>query len=139
MEWFKDLKIKLDTLLGDNSAAPIAGGNNDAENAQLTSQFFTEATNISKRYVLAREELAKVMGDLKESTNALGKILKSVNDIASQTHILTINATAAAARTDGSVGKMFAAVAQKSALSEAMLKEITRDLGKIYDSISAVL
>ena len=70
------------------------------------------SAQISQRAVESVNHTAMQMNDLTTSVQAIGEIVKLINDIAAQTNLLALNATIEAARA-GDAGKGFAVVANE--------------------------
>jgi len=58
-------------------------------------------------------DMMRAMDELKESSDKVGKIVKTIDDIAFQTNLLAINATVEAARAGGDAGRSFSVVAEE--------------------------
>lgn len=99
-----------------------------AENAKSTDILSSEAGQKLKRGNDEMEQLLSAMSEIEQSSKQIGKIIKTVNDIAFQTNILALNAAVEAARA-GAAGKGFAVVADEvrslSGKSAAAAKETT--------------
>lgn len=81
----------------------------NAENAKRVShEGLIEVENGSQQI----ETMMKAMGEINETSLQIGKIIKTIEDIAFQTNILALNAAVEAARA-GSAGKGFAVVADE--------------------------
>lgn len=81
----------------------------DADNAQSFSLDAMKQLQISNQKMV---ELTVAIEDISKASNQIGGIIKTIEDIASQTNILALNAAVEAARA-GEAGKGFAVVADE--------------------------
>ena len=102
-----------------------------AENTSVASKIADESEQAITDAGKYMGELMQTMTELKESSDKVSKIVKTIDDIAFQTNLLAINATVEAARAGGDAGRSFAVVAQevrslaqKSAQNSAETAEI---------------
>ena len=84
----------------------------NADNAMQANQKADEAGQQMQASDAQMQEMIQAMNAISESSNQIGRIIKTIEDIAVQTNILALNAAVEAARA-GSAGKGFAVVADE--------------------------
>ncbi|MEG2125834.1 MAG: methyl-accepting chemotaxis protein, partial [Hydrogenoanaerobacterium sp.] len=82
----------------------------NAESAKIASSLSIETSESVTIGNNKMQELIAAMGDISRSSQEIGKVIKTIEDIAFQTNILALNAAVEAARA-GAAGKGFAVVA----------------------------
>ena len=103
----------------------------NAENTRLAAQIASDSTKVTNEAGKFMMMMMETLGELKNSSDSVGRIVKTIDGIASQTNLLAINATVEAARAGGDAGRSFGVVAeevrnlaQKSASAAAQTTEI---------------
>ena len=84
----------------------------NADNAAKASQMATEAKGHAEKGDISMKEMQSSMKSIGESADKVGRIIKTIEEIAFQTNILALNAAVEAARA-GEHGKGFAVVADE--------------------------
>lgn len=112
--------------------------NNNAENAADASRRAAATGEQIMESNQHMKEMIQAMGDISESSGKIGKIIKTIEDIAFQTNILALNAAVEAARA-GEAGKGFAVVADEVRSLASKSAEASKDTASLIEgSIQAV-
>lgn len=86
--------------------------NKTSEGAAFANSLAQECRKGAEEGMRAMEQTISAMGKINDSTGQMGKIIKTIEEIAFQTNLLALNAAVEAARA-GEAGKGFAVVAEE--------------------------
>ncbi len=110
----------------------------NAENAQIANKFTEEAGAGVTESNQHMQEMIEAMGNISSKSSEIGKIIKTIDDIAFQTNILALNAAVEAARA-GAAGKGFAVVADEVRnLAQKSAEAAKNTTVLIEDTVNAV-
>lgn len=107
--------------------------NNTAENAKQAKLFSEQASVATEHSQQQMQEMVLAMDAISSTANEIGKIMKSIDDIAFQTNILALNAAVEAARA-GAAGKGFAVVADEVRNLAAKSAESAKSTATLIDN-----
>jgi len=105
----------------------------NAETAENTSKLSTMIIESAEKGNHQMSEMIQAVGEINEASHSIGKIIKTIDDIAFQTNILALNAAVEAARA-GQHGKGFAVVAEEVRNLAAKSAEAAKDTGNMIQN-----
>lgn len=116
-------------------SAQIGSNAENAKNAALKAEEAADNVTASNEKM---SEMNQAMKDISDKSNEIGKIVKTIEDIAFQTNILALNAAVEAARA-GEAGKGFAVVADEVRNLASKAGEAAKNTTKLIgESMEAV-
>ena len=109
-----------------------------AENAQHAREQVGEMGRQLAESNQKMQEMITAMGEINDSSDAIGKIIKTIEDIAFQTNILALNAAVEAVRA-GTAGKGFAVVADEVRNLASKSAEASRSTTSLIERSAAAV
>lgn len=128
-------QISSGTRQGADSATDAAGLTGKAVAATQTGDKAIEATIIQMEHIQETiNNSAKVISELGEQSQEIGKIVEAITNIASQTNLLALNAAIEAARA-GEHGKGFSVVAEEVRKLAEQSQESAKQIANLISNI----
>lgn len=107
--------------------------NQNAQNAQEANEKAKTVGGKATESSRSMQDMLSAMADISSSSNEIGKIIKTIEDIAFQTNILALNAAVEAARA-GEAGKGFAVVADEVRNLASKSAEASKDTAALIEN-----
>jgi methyl-accepting chemotaxis protein len=117
-----------------NAQAGVKGSENAAEIAQSGAQIVTNTIQGMETIQFTVNLSAQKVQEMGERSERVGVIVETIEDIASQTNLLALNAAIEAARA-GEQGKGFAVVADEVRKLAERASSATKEIGNLIDDI----
>jgi methyl-accepting chemotaxis protein len=111
----------------------VQKSNQAAENAADADRLSTEATKEVENGSNQMQKMTCAIDEIRITSDQIGKVIKTIEDIAFQTNILALNAAIEAARA-GSAGKGFAVVADEVRNLAAKSAEAAKSTAQLIES-----
>jgi len=105
----------------------------NADNAAQAAALMNKTREVVAQMDQAVQELSRAMDEIKQSSDASAKIIKTIDEIAFQTNLLALNAAVEAARA-GEAGRGFAVVAEEVRSLAQRSAEASRQTAEMIES-----
>ncbi|MCL2071907.1 MAG: methyl-accepting chemotaxis protein [Oscillospiraceae bacterium] len=105
----------------------------NAEMAVKASELANEIKSNAEKGSCQMDEMVQAVNDINDASQQIGKVIKTIEDIAFQTNILALNAAVEAARA-GSAGKGFAVVAEEVRNLASKSAESAKDTASLIEN-----
>ncbi|MBI2381720.1 MAG: methyl-accepting chemotaxis protein [Gammaproteobacteria bacterium] len=117
----------------ENTLREVKGAQDVAQNGQAVVNANIETINNLSGEI---EDASKVITQLDEYSNSIGKVLDVIRSVADQTNLLALNAAIEAARA-GEHGRGFAVVADEVRTLASRTQESTREINTMIDNLQS--
>lgn len=128
-------------ITGDLSATLTSVSEQVSKNADNAEEISKKVDVLGQEIIDSNQKMQEMvdsMGEINQASMEIGKIIATINDIASQTNLLALNASIEAARA-GEAGKGFAVVADQVSVLAAQSSEAAKEsTALIGSSVKAV-
>ncbi len=125
---------ELAATINDISGNVSSNAQNATHVQELANKVGAEITESNQQM----DHMTAAMGQIENESNEIGKIIKTIEDIAFQTNILALNAAVEAARA-GSAGKGFAVVADEVRNLAAKSQDAAKDTTALIENAIAAV
>lgn len=116
-------------ITGDLSATLTSVSEQVSKNAENAEAISKKVDVLGQEIIDGNQKMQEMvgsMGEISQASTEIGKIIATINDIASQTNLLALNASIEAARA-GEAGKGFAVVADQVSVLAAQSSEAAKE------------
>jgi methyl-accepting chemotaxis protein len=122
--------------VGASLAEMAKGTDSNAKNSARAKELASQTRQNADQSAQEMEQMTRAMDEIRQASAGIGKIIKTIDEIAFQTNILALNAAVEAARA-GEAGAGFAVVAEEvRALAQRSAQAARETAEKIEDSMA---